>query len=79
VESHSLIMLSLLGKQLDIRRITSVPYDGELSGSQRERALDVIATDDQCSVILMSIMAGGVGGSICLQLVTVICDGPHTV
>jgi len=58
--SHSLEMLSLIGKQLDTRRINYVTYDGEHSGSQREGALDAIAADDQCSVLLMSIMAGGV-------------------
>jgi hypothetical protein len=35
--------------------------DGGLSGSRREQVLSDIDTDDHCLVLLVSIMAGGVG------------------
>jgi len=54
-------MLSLLSKQLDIQMIKHVTYDGGLSGSRREQVLSDIHTDDHCLVLLVSIMAGGVG------------------
>ncbi|KII86289.1 hypothetical protein PLICRDRAFT_56026 [Plicaturopsis crispa FD-325 SS-3] len=64
VFGHSKVMLSLISDKLAEQEIESVVYDGDLNLQECEWALEKIRTDDQCLVLLMSIMAGGTGLNI---------------
>ncbi|KAF6754430.1 P-loop containing nucleoside triphosphate hydrolase protein [Ephemerocybe angulata] len=56
-------LLELLSKQLDSRGIDHVTYldTGDTPLKQRHEALEAIASDKKCRVILVSMKAGGVG------------------
>ncbi|KDQ51438.1 hypothetical protein JAAARDRAFT_530354 [Jaapia argillacea MUCL 33604] len=56
--------MGLLGLALVERDIGYVTYDGDMSPRQRETALEKVRSDEECSVLLMSIMAGGAGLNI---------------
>lgn len=57
-------LLELLSKQLDSRGIDHVTYTGDMPLKQRHEALEAIASDKKCRVILVSMKAGGVGLNI---------------
>ncbi|KAF9527134.1 P-loop containing nucleoside triphosphate hydrolase protein [Crepidotus variabilis] len=53
-------ILSLLSKI----KVQAVQYTGDMTVMQRDSALKKIATDDSCTVIIVSLMAGGTGLNI---------------
>jgi len=58
----SMLHVSTTSKFLaDFDATLTIIDDGGLSGSRREQVLSDIDTDDHCLVLLVSIMAGGVG------------------
>ncbi|KAJ7691301.1 P-loop containing nucleoside triphosphate hydrolase protein [Mycena rosella] len=61
VFSHFLTNLDMLAESLSENRMSYVNYTGRMEPSERAAALDKIRNDKGCSVLLLSIMAGGTG------------------
>ncbi|KAJ7611167.1 P-loop containing nucleoside triphosphate hydrolase protein [Roridomyces roridus] len=59
--SHFLTSIDMLGEMLTRRDVPYARYDGRMSPSERVSSLERISTDPGCKVLLLSIMAGGVG------------------
>ncbi|KAG2023995.1 DNA repair protein RAD5 [Coprinopsis cinerea AmutBmut pab1-1] len=59
--SSYVTLLELLGECLDARRIKFIEFNGKKSTHERTGALDVIANDPRCHVMLISLKAGSVG------------------
>ncbi|KAJ6568991.1 P-loop containing nucleoside triphosphate hydrolase protein [Mycena capillaripes] len=59
--SHFLTNLDMMAGLLSEKGISYARYDGRMGPSERAAALDQIQTEKRCTVLLMSIMAGGTG------------------
>ncbi|KAJ7046167.1 P-loop containing nucleoside triphosphate hydrolase protein [Mycena alexandri] len=59
--SHFLTNLDILAEMLSKQNVSYARYDGRMGPSERTEALDQIHNDHNCTVLLMSIMAGGTG------------------
>ncbi|KAJ7449456.1 P-loop containing nucleoside triphosphate hydrolase protein [Mycena galericulata] len=59
--SHFLTNLDIMAGSLSENNISYTRYDGRMSSSERADALLQIRTEKTCTVLLLSIMAGGTG------------------
>ncbi|KAJ7474039.1 P-loop containing nucleoside triphosphate hydrolase protein [Mycena latifolia] len=59
--SHLLTNLDMIADLLSKREMLYARYDGRMGPSERAEALDQIRNDKRCTVLLLSIMAGGTG------------------
>ncbi|KAJ7160557.1 P-loop containing nucleoside triphosphate hydrolase protein [Mycena crocata] len=59
--THFVTNLDIMADSLREHRVPYAKYDGRMSTSERSEALDQIHTDKNCTVLLLSIMAGGTG------------------
>ncbi|KAJ6605336.1 P-loop containing nucleoside triphosphate hydrolase protein [Mycena vulgaris] len=61
VFSHFLTNLDMMAESLSTNGVSYARYDGRMGPSERAAALDQIRNDKKCTVLLLSIMAGGTG------------------
>ncbi|KAJ7115245.1 P-loop containing nucleoside triphosphate hydrolase protein [Mycena epipterygia] len=64
VFSHFLTNLDMTAELLSKNNISFAKYDGRMGPSERAEALNQIRNDKHCTVLLVSIMAGGTGVDI---------------
>ncbi|KAJ6602368.1 P-loop containing nucleoside triphosphate hydrolase protein [Mycena sp. CBHHK59/15] len=62
--SHFLTTLDLVADMLSKKGISYVRYDGRMGANERGEALDQVKDDKESTVLLVSIMAGGIGLNI---------------